>query len=100
MRVLFTKSFAKDLRKHKKNRRILNQVQKIIENDDHTMVIIKMNRENEKEKAYFKSYQKGVFMYAPLTSAIAVLVWLDFPMSVIQDKVSKASIEISRIKFS
>ena len=32
MKVLFTKSFAKDLRKHKKNRQVLNQVQRIIEN--------------------------------------------------------------------
>ena len=39
MRVLFTKSFAKDLRKHKKNRRILNQVQKIIENAEQAEVI-------------------------------------------------------------
>jgi mRNA interferase RelE/StbE len=39
MRVLFTKSFAKDLRKHKKNRRILNQVQKIIENAEQTETI-------------------------------------------------------------
>jgi mRNA interferase RelE/StbE len=39
MRVLFTKSFAKDLHKHKKNRRILNQVQKIIEDAEQAEVI-------------------------------------------------------------
>lgn len=32
MKVLFTKSFAKDLRKHKKNRKLLSQVQEVIEN--------------------------------------------------------------------
>lgn len=32
MRVLFTKSFAKDLRKHKKNKELLSQIQRIIEN--------------------------------------------------------------------
>jgi len=32
MKVLFTKSFAKDLRKHEKNRGIFNQIQQIIEN--------------------------------------------------------------------
>ncbi len=32
MRVLFTKSFAKDLRKHKKNPELLRQIQRIIEN--------------------------------------------------------------------
>jgi mRNA interferase RelE/StbE len=31
MRVLFTKSFAKDLRKHKKNKELLGQVQGVIE---------------------------------------------------------------------
>lgn len=36
MRVLFTKSFAKDLHKYKKNRQVLNQIQKIIENAEQT----------------------------------------------------------------
>ena len=31
MRVLFTKSFAKDLRNHKKNQILLQQIQKVIE---------------------------------------------------------------------
>ena len=39
MRVLFTKSFAKDLRKDRKNRQILNQVQKIIENAEQAEAI-------------------------------------------------------------
>ena len=32
MKVLFTKSFAKDLRKHKKNRALLSQIQEVVEN--------------------------------------------------------------------
>jgi len=39
MRVLFTKSFAKDLRKHKKNRELLEQIQKIIENVEQAEVV-------------------------------------------------------------
>ena len=31
MRVLFTKSFAKDLRKHKKNKELLDQIHRVVE---------------------------------------------------------------------
>lgn len=43
MRALFTKSFAKDLRKHKKNLELLKQVQKIIENVEQAEAITELS---------------------------------------------------------
>ncbi len=42
MRVLFTKSFAKDLRKQKKNQELLKQVQRIIENVEQAEVLTEL----------------------------------------------------------
>lgn len=43
MRVLFTKSFAKDLRKHRKNPRLLGQLQGIIENAEQIEAITELS---------------------------------------------------------
>ena len=66
MRVLFTRSFAKDLRKHRKNRRILNQVQKIIENAEQAEVISELTnlKQLKAEGRYYRirtgDYRIGV----------------------------------------
>lgn len=42
MRVLFTKSFAKDLRNHRKNQTLLQQIQKVIEQAEQAEAITEL----------------------------------------------------------
>ena len=66
MRVLFTKSFAKDLRRHKKNRQILNQVQKVIEKAERAGAISELTnfKQLKAEGRYYRirigDYRVGV----------------------------------------
>ncbi len=56
MRVLFTKSFAKDLRKHKKNQELLKQVQRIIENVEQAEAVSELTnlKQLKAEGRYFR----------------------------------------------
>ncbi len=56
MRVLFTKSFAKDLRKHKKNQELLRQVQRIIENVEEAEAVSNLTnlKQLKAEGRYFR----------------------------------------------
>ena len=60
MKVLFTKSFAKDLRKYKKNRGVLNQIRQIIENVEQAETLTKFpNLKQLKTKGLYYRIRTG-----------------------------------------
>lgn len=56
MRVQFTKSFARDLRKHRKNQELLGQVKRIIENVEQVEAVSEISnlKQLKSEGRYFR----------------------------------------------
>ncbi len=79
MRVLFTKSFAKDLRKHKKNQELLKQIQRIIENVEQAEVITELTtlKQLKAEGRYYRirtgDYRIGITIENDQITFIRVL---------------------------
>ncbi len=79
MRVLFTKSFAKDLRRHKKNQELLRQIQKIIENVEQAEVVTELTnlKQLKAEGRYFRirtgGYRIGITIADDQITFILVL---------------------------
>ena len=79
MRVLFTKSFAKDLRKHKKNQELLRQVQRIVENVEQAEAVsgISNLKQLKAEGRYFRirigDYRIGITIEDDQVTFVRVL---------------------------
>ncbi len=79
MRVLFTKSFAKDLRKHKKNKELLGQIQRIIESVEQAEAVTELSnlKQLKAEGRYFRirtgDYRIGITIEDDQISFIRVL---------------------------
>ncbi len=79
MRVLFTKSFAKDLRKHKKNKELLRQIQRIIENVEQAEAVTELTnlKQLKAEGRYFRirtgDYRIGITIEDDQLTFIRVL---------------------------
>ena len=79
MRVLLTKSFAKDLRKHKKNQELLSQVQLIIENVEQAEAVSELTnlKQLKTEGRYFRirtgDYRIGITIEDDQITFIRVL---------------------------
>ncbi len=79
MRVQFTKSFARDLRKHRKNQELLGQVQRIIENVEQAEAVSELTnlKQLKAEGRYFRirtgDYRIGVTIEEDLVAFIRVL---------------------------
>jgi len=79
MKVLFTKSFAKDLRKHKKNKELLSQVQGVIESVEQAETVIELTnlKQLKAEGRYYRirigDYRIGVTVDSDQVSFVRVL---------------------------
>ncbi len=79
MRVQFTKSFAKDLRKHRKNQELLRQIQRVIESVEQAEVITELTslKQLKAEGRYFRirtgEYRIGITIEEDLVTFIRVL---------------------------
>ena len=79
MRVLFTKSFAKDLRNHRKNQELLKQVQRIIENVEQAESVTELSnlKQLKADGPYYRvrtgDYRIGLTIDNDLATFIRVL---------------------------
>lgn len=79
MRVQFTKSFAKDLREHRKNRELLGQIQKIIEYVEQAEAVIELTnlKQLKAEGRYFRirtgDYRIGITIEDDLVTFVRAL---------------------------
>lgn len=79
MKVLFTKSFAKDLRKHKKNKELLSQVQGVIESVEQAEIVIELTNLKQLKAGgrYYRirigDYRIGVTVDSDQVSFVRVL---------------------------
>lgn len=79
MRVQFTKSFAKDLRKHKKNKELLGQIQKIIENTEQAEAVTELTnlKQLKAEGRYFRvrtgNYRIGITIEGDVVTFVRAL---------------------------